>query len=232
MEATKLVAFFFLVSLAGCATSPSNPNFQLIKKQDFSAVKQEVEAKQTALQVALKANGSNPDAPAVKAAASENANAKKGLTDQENEDLRKQMNAVLTGCNAVVSHMQATAEGQEKGAFWLSMSGMIAGSVLAPAAIASSAAAHRVFIAAMSGWAGATNTASQTLRTAGLAGDAIATTRNSIVSAMNTAVAAATNTDKSYDERFAALEQVQAACITYSITVPGVAPTISNPSAK
>lgn len=232
MEATKLVAFFSLVSLAGCATTASNPNFQLIKKQDFSAVKQAVEAKQIALQDALKANGSNPDAPAVKVAASEKANAKKGLTDQENEDLLKQMNAVLTGCNAVVSRMQATAEGQEKGAFWLSMSGMIAGSVLAPAAIASSAAAHRVFIAAMSGWAGATNTASQTLRTAGLAGDAIATTRNSIVSAMNTAVAAATNTDKSYDERFAALEQVQAACITYSITVPGVAPTISNPSNK
>lgn len=232
MKAAKLVASFVVASLAGCAATTSTPNFQLIKKQDFSADKQNVEAKQKAFEVALKANGSNADAPAVKTAASENATAKKGLTDQQNEDLLKQMNAVLVGCNAVVSRMQATAEGQEKGAFWLSMSGMIAGSVLAPAAIAGSAAAHRVFIAAMSGWAGATNTASQTLRTAGLAGDAIATTRNNIVSAMNTAVAAATNTDKSYDERFAALEQVQAACITYSITVPGVAPTISNPSAK
>lgn len=220
------------ISMAGCATAPSNPNFQLIKKRDFGTVKQDAQEKHQALQAALSVSGATLDTPAVKAAATADAAAAKGLTDEENEDLRKQMNQVLNGCNVVISGMQSKAESQENGAFWLSMSGLVAGSVLAPAATAGAAAAHRVFIAAMSGWAGATNTASQALRTTGLAGDAIATTRNNVVSAMNAAIMIATNTDKTYDERFAALEQVQAACITYSITVPGATPTIAIPATK
>ncbi len=212
--------FVFLV--CGCSTtSPAQQDvlFRSFSKPQFPALLQEqANARQFAL---------SNQSQAAQLQANE---AETRLTDAQNNALDERLRQVLVECNIVISGLGQKAVEQEKNSFWLSMSGLVAGSVFAPAAIASGAAAHRVAIAVASGWAGATNLAGQTLRTVGLAGDAVATTRNQITVRLNEAIVDATDTGKTYDTRFAAIQRAQAACITFAVTVPGAVPSL--PSSK
>lgn len=228
-----LICFFSL--LYGCSTRPqpaSTRLFSTLQKDDFSALKTAYASKQ----FLTKSSGAgSPKADAEKA----EKDARKNLTAAQTASLDEKFTRVMSDCNAVISGMSAKVEAQEKSSFYLSMSGLIAGAVLAPAATAADAAANKAFIAAASGWSGATNLASQTLRTTGLAGDALATARNSIVTNLNKAINEATNTegcaqdpDACYDKRFAAIQSAQSACIAYAITVPGAVPSIPTASTE
>ncbi|MCD5326750.1 hypothetical protein ACFFU8_18205 [Chromobacterium piscinae] len=222
-----------MIVLSACGTSQnSRAVFYSLEPSKFSTLSLEATKKHTEYANLLAASGANVNTPALMTAAELDKSATQKLTDEENKDINEKLSKVLMGCNSVISGMQQKVEDQERYSFWLSMSGLFAGAVIAPAATAANATAHRALISATSGWAGATNLAAQTLRTAGLAGDAVAATRNNIVVAMNTSLATATNSSNSYLVRFAALEQVQAACIAYSVTVPGAAPMIAASSAK
>jgi hypothetical protein len=201
--------------------------FSTLKKDDFSALKESVTTRKSAAEM-----------PGISVAAKAQAlqaaqKAQQSLTDAQTAALDKKFSEVMAGCNLVISGMSAKVEAQEKNSFYLSMSGLIAGAVLAPAATAADAAANKAFIAAASGWSGATNLASQTPRTTGLAGDAVATARNTIVENLNKAISDAVKTDDCaqdtnacYDRRFAAIQRAQSACIAYAITVPGAVPAI------
>lgn len=218
--------------LCGCASEPSpriSPSqlFSSLKKDDFSALRESVTSKKSAADV----QGMSPAARAQALQAAQMA--QQSLTDAQTASLDKKFSEVMAGCNLVISGMSAKVEAQERNSFYLSMSGLIAGAVLAPAATAADAAANKAFIAAASGWSGATNLASQTLRTTGLAGDAVATARNSIVENLNKAINDAVKTEDCvqdanacYDRRFAAIQRAQSACIAYAITVPGAVPAI------
>jgi hypothetical protein len=229
------------VVFAGCATQHPTiaPRrlFDSIKKDDFSSLRAERDRKyvsaQTAVTAAAPAPNKSipPDAPQKAAAALQDAEAAdRALTDAQQSSLNEKFGAVMIDCNRVISGLEATAVSQEKQSFWLSMSGLVAGAVIGPAATAAAAHGNRALISAASGWAGATNLASQTLRTVGLAGDAVATSRNAIVTSLNDAIKNATDTTRSYDQRFADIQRAQAACISYAITVPGAVPDISPPA--
>lgn len=212
--------------LAGCAATPVSapPSlFKSVAKPEFPILTAERNAKRQAYDASIAAKGLAEDL-AQKGA--EVVKAETALTDAQNEALESRLIAVLHDCNQVLSSMGVKAERQEANSFWLSMSGLIAGAVIAPAAVAANAAAHRALISAASGWAGATNLASQTLRTTGLAGDATATVRNGIVSSLNTAIKEATDTSNSYDRRFAEIQKARAACIAFAITIPGAVPAV------
>ena len=139
-------------------------------------------------------------------------------TASQQIELETKLNEVLNFCQPKLSGYEIKAEKGAREAYWLSMSGLIAGSVIAPALAAGNAAA----IAAVSGWSGATNFASENLRTSGLSGSAVAQTRNNIITSVRNQIVVASDTKKDFDARRNALMVAFADCVLYEIAVPTI----------
>lgn len=143
--------------------------------------------------------------------------------DQENRArLETSLKEVLEFCLPRLSGYEKVSAEQAKKAYWLSMSGLIAGSVLVPGLAAASASGNAAAIAGLGGWAGATNFAGQSLKTSGLSGSTIAETRNKIIQKVNDFVRIASDGSKTFGERRDALMDARTACIMYEISVPNV----------
>ena len=138
------------------------------------------------------------------------------------EQLRIEFGKVLDFCKPILSGYEKNSEQQARNAYWLSMSGLVAGTVLAPGLIAANAASNAAAVAALSGWAGATNFAGQSLKTSGLSGSAIAQTRNDIIKNLKVEIVTATDGNKTFEERRGALMRANAECILYDISVPTI----------
>lgn len=147
---------------------------------------------------------------------------KNAIGDDQRKELEKKLNEVLDFCQPRLSGYELKAERQASNAYWLSMSGLIAGSVITPALAASSAGSHAAAIAAFSGWSGATNFASESLRSTGLSGATIAETRNKIITSVRDQIVIAADTSKTFDERSNALMKARADCVMYEIAVPTI----------
>ena len=144
------------------------------------------------------------------------------IADENNKILEAKLQEVLDFCLPRLSGYETASISQARKAYWLSMSGLIAGSVVAPALTAANATANATNIAALSGWAGATNFAGQALRSSGLSGSTIAETRNSIIRSVREGISVASDGTKSFDERRGALMEARADCIMYEIAVPSL----------
>jgi len=147
------------------------------------------------------------------------------LAEVDREKLEKALADVLQFCQPRLSGFEAASASQAKKAFWLSMSGLVAGSVIGPALTAANATANATWTSALSGWAGATNFAGQALKTSGLSGATIAETRNKIISNVSAQIAVAADGTKSFDERKDALMKARADCTLYEIAVPSIPAT-------
>jgi hypothetical protein len=143
-------------------------------------------------------------------------------TASQQIELEKKFNEMLNFCQQKLSGYEIKAEKGATNAYWLSMSGLIAGSVIAPALAAGNAAANAVAIAAVSGWSGATNFASENLRTSGLSGSAVAQTRNNIITSVRNQIVIASDTKKDFDARRDAVMMAFADCVVYEIAVPTI----------
>ena len=144
--------------------------------------------------------------------------------DEENRRLLEaKLQEVLDFCQPRLSGFEQSSASQAKKAYWLSMSGLVAGSVIAPALTSASAASNAAWISALSGWGGATNFAGQALRTSGLSGTTIAETRNGIIKNVRDAITVASDGTKSFDDRRDALMRARSECILYEIAVPTIA---------
>lgn len=144
--------------------------------------------------------------------------------DTENQVLlENRLSEVLSFCLPRLSGYEAKSERQAKQAYWLSMSGLVAGSIAIPALTAASAASNAAWIAGLGGWAGATNFASQNLKESGLSGATIASTRNNIVNKVTEQIEVAADGSQSFENRRNALMKARASCIMYEISVPTVA---------
>jgi hypothetical protein len=144
------------------------------------------------------------------------------LSEIDRVNLERSFGDVLSFCQERLSGYELQSRTQARRAFWLSMSGLIAGSVLAPGLTAASAQSNAAWISALSGWAGATNFAGQAYRTSGLSGTTIADTRNRIIDKVSSQIKIASNGDNTFDERKNALMQARAECILYQIAVPSI----------
>jgi hypothetical protein len=142
------------------------------------------------------------------------------LAEENRVLLESKLNEVLEFCRPRLSGYETVSAEQARKAYWLSMSGLIAGSVLVPGLTAASASGNAAAIAGLGGWAGATNFAGQSLKSSGLSGSAIAETRNGIIQKVNDAIAIASDGSKTFDERRDALMKARTACIVYEISVP------------
>lgn len=140
------------------------------------------------------------------------------------EDQRKALQNALSGmsgfCASKLREMESTANRRAKIGFWLSLTGAISGSVIAPALIAGNAAANSATIAAFSGFAGSTNFLSQSLSSSGLSGTSDASTRNAIVSNIWQKLTDAFDEQKTIGQRLSAIDAAKASCEFYSIHVP------------
>ncbi|KOO07904.1 MULTISPECIES: hypothetical protein [Vibrio] len=150
-----------------------------------------------------------------------------GLTDIErnkinNDKLETKLAETLNFCLPRLSGYEIKSADQARNAYWLSMSGLVAGSIAVPALTAASAAGNAVWIAAAGGWAGATNFASQQLQSSGLSGSTIAKTRNEIVKSVSEQIEIATNTAQPPEVRAAAIMKARAQCVLHEISVPTV----------
>lgn len=144
------------------------------------------------------------------------------LNEKNQELLENSLSEVLSFCLPRLSGYEAKSERQAKQAYWLSMSGLIAGSIAVPALTAASATSNAAWIAGLGGWAGATNFASQNLRESGLSGSTIASTRNNIVNKVTEQIEIAVDSNQSFENRRNALMRARASCIMYEIAVPAI----------
>lgn len=147
--------------------------------------------------------------------------AQKKNEEENNKKLENGLSEVLDYCKPVLSGYEKDSAKQARNAYWLSMSGLVAGSVFAPALIAASAS-NGTAVAALSGWAGATNFAGQALKTSGLSGTTIAKTRNDIINDLKVEIANVTDGSKDFEYRRSALMRAKAGCVLYEISVPTI----------
>jgi len=144
------------------------------------------------------------------------------LTEENQLLLETKLQEVLEFCQPRLSGYEVKSAKQARLAYWLSMSGLVAGSVVSPALIAASASGNAAWTAGFSGWAGATNFAGESLKSSGLSGTTIAETRNKIITSVRDQVSVAIDTTKSFEERRSALMKARSECILYEIAVPSV----------
>lgn len=126
----------------------------------------------------------------------------------------------LEFCAPRLQGAESKAEWQARVAYWMSMTGLIAGSVVVPALAAINAEMYVGLIAGLSGWSGASHFASKAMETSGLSGSAIAETRNRIIKELQGCIEVATDGDRPVDERRGAIMRARAACVAYEISVP------------
>jgi len=118
------------------------------------------------------------------------------LTEENQLLLETKLQEVLEFCQPRLSGYEVKSAKQARLAYWLSMSGLVAGSVVSPALIAASASGNAAWTAGFSGWAGATNFAGESLKSSGLSGTTIAETRNKIITSVRDQVSVAIDTTK------------------------------------
>lgn len=144
------------------------------------------------------------------------------LNAENQKQLEDALQEVLAFCQPRLSGYETASANQAKNAYWLSMSGLVAGAILSPALAAANASANAAWISALSGWSGATNFAGQALRTSGLSGTTIAETRNTIIKNVREAITVASDGTKPFEERRGALMRARSECILYEIAVPAI----------
>lgn len=141
------------------------------------------------------------------------------ISPTERQKLEAALSHLEATCSEKLSGMEKESKDKAQKSFWLSVAGAVAGSVIAPA-LTVHAAANAGAIAGFSGFAGATNFMSQSLTSTGNSGSADATTRNQIVSSIQSHLTDAFNEQKKIGERLTAVYAAQASCVFYSMYVP------------
>jgi len=138
--------------------------------------------------------------------------------------VQEEINKLMLECRPVLTNFEDDTRNGSKLAFYISMTGLIAGSVAAPALIAANASANASSIAALSGLAGATNTASEVLKTSGLDGTYAAQDRNEIITRIRGHLQNVFSGSNSVEEKLNYIALAKAECALYMITVPSFAP--------
>jgi len=135
-----------------------------------------------------------------------------------------QFKEVLEFCQPRLQGFEAKSTHQAKLSFYMKLSGLLAGSVFAPALIAygSTSTIAMATTAALAGWAGASPFAGEALEASGLSGAGIAETRNGIIADIKESLKRAVDGSLPIKDRRNALLEIQASCIAYEISVPHV----------
>lgn len=143
------------------------------------------------------------------------------VDDKEYRELfEKNLNLALEFCTPILSGMETKSQDGAKGAFWLSMGGLIAGSVIAPGLTAANASANAGWIGALSGFGGAAGFAGKNYETLGLNGRGQATQRNDIVERFRERMTTALDVKNDKQVRLNALYGAKVECVMYKAFTP------------
>lgn len=154
--------------------------------------------------------------------AAENGRTTAAVKAANQKTIETKLEEVLNFCLPRLSGYEKSSAKQARNSYWLSLSGLVAGTVIGPALTAANSAANAASIAAFSGWAGATNFAGQALKSSGLSGSSIAETRNGIIKNVREAIAVASDGTLTFDLRRGALMRARSECILYEIAIPSL----------
>lgn len=130
------------------------------------------------------------------------------------------LNKALDFCTPILSGMETKSQAGARGAFWLSMGGLIAGAVIAPGLAAANASANAGWIGAFSGFGGAAGFAGKNYESLGLNGRGQATQRNDIVERFREHIATALDVKESNQTRLNALYGAKVECVIYKAFTP------------
>lgn len=144
------------------------------------------------------------------------------LDQPQREALQKDLDALIAYCQPTLTGLENSSRSRAKWAFAVSMAGLVAGAIVAPALVAANAQANAAWIAAFSGFGGAMNTASIALETSGLSGTAAARDRNTIIERIRTDLVVIVDPAKTLEEIRTSLLAARAECALYQITVPTI----------
>jgi len=142
----------------------------------------------------------------------------------DNDEFRnlfeEKLNQALEFCTPILSGMEAKSKDGAKGAFWLSMGGLLAGSVVAPGLTAANASANAGWIGALSGFGGAAGFAGKNYESLGLNGRGQATQRNDIVERFRIHMTTALDIKQEKQTRLNALYGAKVECVMYKAFTP------------
>ncbi|MNJ40333.1 hypothetical protein D3C77_352260 [compost metagenome] len=142
----------------------------------------------------------------------------------DSEEFRKlfesELEKTITFCTPILSGMEEESAKGARKAFTLSMMGLVAGAVVAPALAAANAAANAGWIAGFSGFGGAAGFAGKNYESLGLNGRARADQRNDIVDRIREQLKVALNTKQANQDRMNALSAARVECVMYKASTP------------
>jgi len=144
------------------------------------------------------------------------------ISKEPQDNLEEKFQEVLDFCAPRLNSYELKSKQQASKAYWLNVSGAVAGSVVVPALIASGWGAPFALAlqAGLAGYAGSVPFMGNALRQSGLSGMAAAQTRNVIVERISRSAMVVLDASKSYEERRSAIMSVAAECTVYPIFVP------------
>lgn len=191
---SNVVLLTALVAISGCASDV--PNIAPLI------------AKQESIRIML---GGNIDS-----AEKKEAQEKKEKVDKElNELITKEIEESNRVCSDVIGNRERLAEKRSKDTLRISMLGLAAGAVIAPALTSANAAANAPWISAFSGLGGASSLAVRQIDGAGYSGAADINVINGIAREVKKQMNIALNTTKPGDERYAAVIAARNECLYF-----------------
>ncbi|WP_159987287.1 hypothetical protein [Pseudomonas sp. Irchel 3H3] len=118
-------------------------------------------------------------------------------------------------CSEVIGSKSLLVEKRSKKNLWISLGGLVAGSVVAPALVSANAAANAPWIAAFSGIGGAANMATRTIDDAGFSGASDAEIMNGISIKVKEQMVIAMMESNGPSARYKAAITAKAECLYY-----------------
>jgi hypothetical protein len=135
---------------------------------------------------------------------------------------------MIDECKPILSNFENQSNDGAKKAFWLSVAGLISGSVIAPTLTAANASSNATAIAAFSSFGGATNSLTRNLESSGLGGSHAAQTRNGIIERIRKHLEDAFVDTGNLNDQLLAISLAKSECALYTMVVPGIPDTPAN----
>lgn len=137
------------------------------------------------------------------------------VDEQLEAEIKAAINDANQTCSDVIGSREQLAQERSRDTLTLSLIGLTAGSVIAPALTAANAAANAPWIAAFSGVGGASAVAVRQVDGAGMSGGADITIANNISTAVKAQMAIALDKTKDPADRYSAAIKAKTECLYY-----------------
>ncbi|WP_448679954.1 hypothetical protein [Pseudomonas nicosulfuronedens] len=137
------------------------------------------------------------------------------VDEQLEAEIKAAINDANQTCSDVIGSREQLAQERSRDTLTLSLIGLTAGSVIAPALTAANAAANAPWIAAFSGIGGASAVAVRQVDGAGMSGGADITIANNISTAVKAQMAIALDKTKDPADRYSAAIKAKTECLYY-----------------